>query len=193
MAKATVKTAGTRDPLTPERIITAAIEMMDEEGVAALSMRRLGSRLSVQAMSLYNYFPSKDALLAAASSTLFATIKDPPAAKDPIDGLRDVMIAFHSLVEVHPSMVDLLFSGPTVQSLADRGERDRAALISAGFVDDAQLALQGLVSFTVGAVRQRRQATAEGRQRAFEFGLDMMLDGLRLEARRRAERAGARD
>ncbi|WP_091741522.1 TetR/AcrR family transcriptional regulator [Phenylobacterium immobile] len=191
MVKTTIKAAVARDPLTPERIIAAAIEMMDQDGVAALSMRRLGSRLSVQAMSLYNYFPSKEALLAAASSTLFATIQNPPAAKDPIDGLRDVMIAFHSLVEAHPSMVDLMSSGPSVQELVARGERDRAALVSAGFVDDAHLALGGLVAFTIGAVRQRRQATAEGRQIAFEYGLDMMLSGLRQEAHRRAGKSDA--
>lgn len=188
MARAAARTGGARDPLTAERIVAAAIDIMDEDGVAGLSMRRLGATLSVQAMSLYNYFPSKDALLEAATSTLFATIKDPPEAMDPIEGLRDVMVAFHRLVEDHPCTAELLFSGPTVQVLAARGERDRAALVAAGFVDDAQYALQGLVSFTVGAVRHRRQATEEQRRNAFEFGLDMMLSGLRQEAARRTAR-----
>ncbi|HEX5949210.1 MAG TPA: TetR family transcriptional regulator, partial [Actinomycetota bacterium] len=45
--------AGTRrEPLTRERIIEAAVRIMDEEGLEALSMRRIGRELGVEAMSL---------------------------------------------------------------------------------------------------------------------------------------------
>ena len=43
-----------RPPLTRERIVVTAIELVDDEGIEALSMRKLGARLGVEAMSLYN-------------------------------------------------------------------------------------------------------------------------------------------
>lgn len=54
-----------REPLSRERIITAALELIEEEGLEGLSMRHLGRRLGVEAMALYHYFPNKAALLEA--------------------------------------------------------------------------------------------------------------------------------
>jgi AcrR family transcriptional regulator len=181
--------SGSREPLTSERIVEAALELMDRDGMAALTMRKLGTHLSVQAMSLYGYYPNKASLLAAASSTLFGKIQNPDPGSDPIDGLRQVMVSFYSLVEKHPSIVDLLFAGPSVPTLAVRGDADRAALVAAGFSEEAPYALQSLTSFVIGALHQRRQVTPEARHKSFEFGLDMMLSGLRQEAARRAKAA----
>ena len=44
-----------RDSLTRESILQAAVALADEGGIASLSMRRLGERLGVEAMSLYNH------------------------------------------------------------------------------------------------------------------------------------------
>ncbi|MBP7596723.1 MAG: helix-turn-helix transcriptional regulator, partial [Candidatus Microthrix sp.] len=41
-------------PLTPDRIVWAAVELVDDEGLDALSMRKLARRLGVEAMSLYH-------------------------------------------------------------------------------------------------------------------------------------------
>ena len=180
-----------REPLTSERIVEAALELMDAEGMAALTMRKLGNRLSVQAMSLYGYYPNKAALLAAVSSTLFAMIRNPDPGVDPIDGLRQVMVSFYRLVERHPSIVDLLVAGPSVPALAGRGDADRAALIAAGFGKEAPYALRSLTSFVIGALHQRQHVAPGERDQAFEFGLDMMLDGLRHEAERRSKPAKA--
>jgi len=54
---------GPRPRLTLEDIATAAIELADAEGLAALSMRRVADRLSVATMSLYTYVPSKAELI----------------------------------------------------------------------------------------------------------------------------------
>lgn len=50
-------------PLNRDRIIEAAKAIVDQDGVDGLSMRKLGARLEVEAMTLYHYFASKDALL----------------------------------------------------------------------------------------------------------------------------------
>jgi AcrR family transcriptional regulator len=52
-----------RAGLTREKVLDAALELVDAEGVEALSMRRLGAALGVEAMTLYHYVPNKDALL----------------------------------------------------------------------------------------------------------------------------------
>jgi AcrR family transcriptional regulator len=54
-----------RAALSHERIVEAAVAMADEAGVEALTMRGLGERLGVKAMSLYKYFATKDELLDA--------------------------------------------------------------------------------------------------------------------------------
>ena len=52
-----------RSPLDRNRVVRAAIELIDEEGIHALSMRRLGRRLDVEAMSLYAHVQSRENLL----------------------------------------------------------------------------------------------------------------------------------
>ena len=51
-----------RIPLTRDRVLHAAIRIADEEGLDALTMRRLGQELDVQAMSLYNHVANKEDL-----------------------------------------------------------------------------------------------------------------------------------
>lgn len=52
-----------RAPLDRTRVIRAAVELIDEQGAAALSMRHLGRRLDVEAMSLYGHVDGRDNLL----------------------------------------------------------------------------------------------------------------------------------
>jgi len=54
----------TRTPLTRERVLDAAFAIADADGIDALSMRKLGQALGVEAMSLYNHVESKGALVA---------------------------------------------------------------------------------------------------------------------------------
>ena len=53
----------TTGPLSRERILTAAVEVADAEGVAAVTMRRVADRLGCEAMSLYHHVPGKEALV----------------------------------------------------------------------------------------------------------------------------------
>lgn len=52
-----------RPPLTKERIFQAAVDLADRDGLGALTMRRLGAELGVEAMSLYNHVPNKEDVL----------------------------------------------------------------------------------------------------------------------------------
>ena len=52
-----------RPPLTRERILQAAVRLADQKGLDALTMRRLGTELGVEAMSLYKHIANKDEIL----------------------------------------------------------------------------------------------------------------------------------
>jgi AcrR family transcriptional regulator len=64
-AKGTRTRTRTRKPLTQERVLERAIALADEQGIEALSMRKLGQALGVEAMSLYNHVANKNELVTA--------------------------------------------------------------------------------------------------------------------------------
>src|SRR5919107_2258989 len=67
-----------RQPLSRRRILEAAVRFADREGLEALSMRKLGSELGVEAMSLYNHVPNKGALFDGMVEILLGELKVPP-------------------------------------------------------------------------------------------------------------------
>ncbi|MFC7375806.1 MULTISPECIES: TetR/AcrR family transcriptional regulator C-terminal domain-containing protein [unclassified Brachybacterium] len=76
-----------RAALTPERIVAAALELADADGIAGVSMRAVAGRLGVQAMSLYNHIPGREALLDHMVDAVFSEISPP----DPAAGWRAAM------------------------------------------------------------------------------------------------------
>lgn len=81
-----------RKGLSPERIARAALELIDEEGVGAASMRSIASRLGVEAMSLYKHVATRDALLDAVVELVVAELdQDPEVVRDARDGWRDYL------------------------------------------------------------------------------------------------------
>jgi AcrR family transcriptional regulator len=65
-------TRGPRPGLSVDRVVAAAIELADAEGLAALSMRRVADGLGVGTMSLYTYVPGKAELLDVMLDTVLA-------------------------------------------------------------------------------------------------------------------------
>ncbi len=71
-----------RDPLNRDRVLVAAVELADREGLDSLSMRRLGQELGVEAMSLYNHVANKEDLLDGMLDVVVAEIDPPIAGSD---------------------------------------------------------------------------------------------------------------
>lgn len=71
-------TSERRSPLDRNRVVRAAIELIDEQGLHALSMRRLGRRLDVEAMSLYAYVHSRENLLDGVIAAIVDDLYDDP-------------------------------------------------------------------------------------------------------------------
>src|SRR5215475_10250146 len=94
--------AGRKATLTTEAIVAAAIEVLDEGGVAGLSMRRVAEHLGTGAASLYAHVSSKEELLEVVYDALIGQV--PLAEPDPAtwrDPLRQIMRDFHDVLMSH--------------------------------------------------------------------------------------------
>lgn len=98
-----------RKPLSRERILDTALAIVDEEGIEALSMRKLGQALGYEAMSLYNHIANKDDLLNGILDLVLAEMEQP----DPDGGLpaiRTAALSAHGALKRHPWGANMLMS-----------------------------------------------------------------------------------
>ena len=99
--------------MSHERIIDAAARVADQGGLGAVSMRSVGSELGVEAMSLYHYVASKEALLDAMSEWVFSKISIPAPG---IPWREALWARAHSARDVlgdHPWGLGMMESRPT--------------------------------------------------------------------------------
>ena len=99
MARTRTAPPGTRAPLSRERVVESALAVMDAEGLEAVTMRRIGRELGVEAMSLYHHVEDKDALLSAMSEAVISKIELPADPDgDPFEQLRSVASGFRRVL-----------------------------------------------------------------------------------------------
>lgn len=101
-------------PLSRERIIRVAITLLDTEGLAGLSMRRLADRLDAGAMSLYWYFSTKDELLAATTEAVLGEIRLQHLGDDWRGAIRSIASDIRAAIRRHPWLRQTLSSHPAV-------------------------------------------------------------------------------
>jgi len=155
-------TAPTRETLTRGRIIEAAVAFADQRGVEALSMRKLGAELDVEAMSLYNHVANKDDIYDGMIDFVFASIPLPDPDENWKVAVRTVGMAAMDAFTLHAWTVTLVMArgnmGPSALRFTDRV---LGVLSNAGFNDeDAHHAWQMLASHTMGYAFQ--QAASPG-------------------------------
>ena len=123
MIKKTSALKKTREPLSKERVLLAAVRIADEEGIAALSMRRLGQALGVEAMSLYKHVANKDDLLAGIVDIVAAEIERPAIGGDWQRSMRRRAVSAHEVLLRHPWATMLIVSranvGPAMLGYVD--------------------------------------------------------------------------
>jgi AcrR family transcriptional regulator len=103
-----------RPGLTRARILAAALELVDRRGLDALTMRSLGDRLGVEAMSLYRHFPNKQALLGGVVDRVLAEIEIGTDAADWRAGMRKIGRSFWRVLQAHPNAIPLLLTTPSI-------------------------------------------------------------------------------
>jgi AcrR family transcriptional regulator len=78
-----------RTPLNRERVLTAAVQLADDGGIEALTMRGLAESLDVEAMSLYYHVANKGALLDGVADMVVDEINEAVSALEPASGPED--------------------------------------------------------------------------------------------------------
>jgi AcrR family transcriptional regulator len=96
-----------REPLSRERIIQAALRIMDEEGLEAVTMRRIGRALGVEAMSLYNHVQDKEDILDGICEHVLAQFRV-PQVEGWVEAARLGAREFRRLLLAHPNVIRLM-------------------------------------------------------------------------------------
>ena len=92
----------TRRPLTKKRVLEKAIAVADKDGIEALSMRKLGQALGVEAMSLYNHVTNKSELVAAMVDSVVDQFELPDDEPRWDAAIRRCAVRAHELLTEHP-------------------------------------------------------------------------------------------
>ncbi|MFJ1866728.1 TetR/AcrR family transcriptional regulator [Streptomyces sp. NPDC088097] len=173
--------------LDRDRIIAAAVRLLDAEGLTRFSMRRLASALGVTAMSLYWYVDTKHDLLELALDSALGRQRLPaePAADAPWPVLlKALACGYRRLVGEHPWVAPLSLAYPNIGpharafDAALQGLLDRTGLGDAGRTG-AHLAVSRFLNGCGGTARQVPEAD-------FGLALDVLIAGIQAQADGRA-------
>jgi TetR/AcrR family transcriptional regulator, tetracycline repressor protein len=200
-----------RQPLSRRRVLEEAVRFVDREGLEALTMRKLGAELGVEAMSLYNHVPNKGALLDGMVEVLLGELEIPARSRDWEVRIREGYRAFRRLAHEHPNVFPLLVNRPPVtmdgvwlveevlQTLREAGFGREEALhtfrsLSSYTFGYAMAEIRGFALEPDGSRLGARRLSPEefpnlyelgpqlervDHDAEFEFGLDLLLSGLR--------------
>jgi AcrR family transcriptional regulator len=155
--------------ITRERVLAAALAIIDSDGADALSMRRLARALDRDPMILYRHAPNKAALLDGVAETVLAQLDVNSADPDWAGQLRAVARRFRTLALAHPHVVPLIVTRPLATPLGLRPsgtlrplEDILALLTRAGFSGpDALHIYRALFGFLNGHVLDELQELVE--------------------------------
>ena len=197
--------------LTRERIVAAASDLVDAEGLDALSMRRLATELGVQGPSLYNHFATKAEILDAVADAVIAQVDVSAFGESEWhEALRSWAKSYHAALAAHPNIVPVLAGGPGRRPAAlAMAEAVFGALVDAGWPPARATHIGALMrylvtgsalgSFALGfdvdpalydeyphlhrapLLAAHHEAVDGG---AFELGLDLMISGLQARQER---------
>jgi AcrR family transcriptional regulator len=221
----------TRKPLTKDRVLEKAIALADQDGIEALSMRKLGQALGVEAMSLYNHVGSKGELVGAMADSVIQRFELPDDERRWDVAIRRCAISAHDLLSEHPWACSLALvpsdmrvpHGPRIRYMEWLLRRLREAGFSAELAYSAYHTLDshifGFTLWQIGHTKaaemfardgvedleewaarlleqirpqypylaehgeQHMAAGARDGSHEFEFGLDLILDGLKKRKR----------
>jgi AcrR family transcriptional regulator len=196
-----------RSPLlSRDKIVEAALGLIDEEGLGALSTRKLAARLGVSGPSLYNHFATMDELLDAVVDQVIAKVDLSALRSRPwAQALHEWARSYREVLADHPNLVPAIVHGPGRRPAALRlADEVYGALVSAGWAPREATEIGALMRFLVAGAAMGSFAggfspdpatygsdyphlsrahllQAHSRdidQGAFELGLETLLSGL---------------
>ena len=97
-----------REPVTRERVISAALRVMDDEGLDAVTMRRIGRELGVEAMSLYNHVQDKDDVLGGIVEMVMSEFDPPASHGDWREDAKNAAREWRRMLTRHPNVMTVM-------------------------------------------------------------------------------------
>lgn len=148
-----------RGQLSKDTILTTALRLADEEGIGAVTIRRIADELGLSPMSLYRHIRTKEEIIDGLGDLAWKILgTEPGAGLDWDEQLREMFMHMHRALLEHPGLVDILMlKATTGMHVYAAIERMMGVLTRAGFSpDDALLAIASLESYTLGFTVQQR-------------------------------------
>jgi AcrR family transcriptional regulator len=149
-------------PLSREAIVRAAIALADAEGLASVSLRKVGGALDAGPMRLYGYVATKEELLALMVDAVYGEIIGPRAARGSSRGdwrktLRAMAQRLRQVAKEHRWFVDLLggrpHQGPNAMAHLEASLAALSGQPGFGDIDDVMQAVGTVNAFVIGALR----------------------------------------
>lgn len=184
------RSRGKTDPLTVDAIVDEACALIAEDGLAALSMRRLGAALGVDPMAVYHHVPNKRELLSLVMGRTVGAMALPPP-DDPWDvRVRDWATAYWHIVVANRQIVAAGLADPVIAAGGlPLTEPLNDAVADSGIDPDlvqpnAWLVIDFVHGAALGAAAPLRQADDDIAEllRAFDAGLDTIVAGIAARA-----------
>jgi TetR/AcrR family transcriptional regulator, tetracycline repressor protein len=154
--KAQLPDRPTRPALTREYILRTALALIDRDGVAAFSMRRLGAELGVDPMAIYHYLPNKAVLFDGIVERIWAEVPldTAPPGRPWTEQAATAMRQFRAALRAHPRAVPIVGTHPAVTpTMLDLLDHALGQLTGAGLAAaDAIDLLNCLAAYTIGHV-----------------------------------------
>lgn len=147
------RTRRDRRVIRVEEILDAAVALVDAEGLAALSMRRLAEETGVAPMTIYGFVENKEALLASLGAHVLRELDEP---LDDAAGWRaqvtHEMTSLRGAIRRHDGLVELLTIGTDAAPVLDELRERLVGLLVAAGLDQPTVveALGSLISLTLG-------------------------------------------
>ncbi len=113
--------------ISRKKTLEVALRIIDEEGLEAVSMRRLGQELNVRGISLYHHFKNKDEILVGACRLAFSNVRTPNSADlDWREWLLNSALDYSRTLAQHPNLIPILMGRHPVR-IVGLAERNAAA------------------------------------------------------------------
>ena len=157
---------GPKQRVSVDEVVRAAIEVADEEGLPAFSMRKVADRLGLKLMSIYTYVPGRAELIGLMIDEVAGEQPLPPhegSLRQRLAGVaRQLWKEFHR----HPWLLQVEDSRPWIgPNLSDRYEWQLAAIEGAGFTDlEMDQVVTLVANFAAGSARASVDARRTVRQ-----------------------------
>jgi AcrR family transcriptional regulator len=156
MATKTKRTERRADALSKDRIVEAAIEILDADGESALTVRALSARLATGSGAIYWHVANKDDLLAAITDDVIARVMtDVASGAGPREAIRGIALGVFDAIDAHPWVGAQLSRGPWQSAVLQILESVGEQLQALGVPERAQFnCASALVNYVLGLAGQ---------------------------------------